>query len=341
MKPTDHRDDYVRQFFYGQGAGAVVQADGRATADVLMDERLEGWIGIPHGGISMGVMMDLTMALDAYPRRDDLRFPVSADFRLAGSSVRIGDRLHFEVLPCPGGAEGSATVDRDPLPYMTSSIRYGEEGGGHGQAFSAFMPEKCPESLDGLALFPSYRNCFVCGVDRSHPSLKRQFRLWDSPDKIVVSSAGFSDADRDSFYRFSRDGFLHPLPVLALLDEILGWGGFMISGSGAVTVGIGFTLYRPVSCDEKLLFFGRGDRVRGRASSRLLYWASGGAAAVGKDGRLEMVVSASGQWYGLQDLTRQMRSSLLPRTLMERIFELAAVPEEKTAGGGIPPAGPR
>ena len=329
MKPMDHRDDYVRQFVYGPGAGAVVHAGGRATADVLMDERLEGWIGIPHGGISMGIMMDLAMTLDAYPRRDDLRFPVSADFRLAGTSIGIGDLLHFEVLPCPGGAEGSATVDRDPLPYMTSSIRYGESDGGHGRAFSAFMPEKCGDSLDELALFPSYSNCFVCGVDRSHPSLKRQFRLWDSPDKIVVSSAGFSGADRDSFYRFSRDGLLHPLPVLALLDEILGWGGFLISGSGAVTVGIGFTFYRPVSCDEKLLFFGRGDRVRGRTSSRLLYWASGGAAAVGKDGRLEMVVSASGQWYGVQDLTRQMRSSLLPRTLMEKIFELAAVPEEK------------
>ncbi len=41
-----------------------------------------------------------------------------------------------------------------------------------------------------------------------------------------------------------------------------------------------------------------------------------------------MVVSASGQWYGVQDLTRQMRSSLLPRTLMEKIFALA-VPEGK------------
>jgi hypothetical protein len=294
-----------------------------------MDERLEGWIGIPHGGISMGIMMDLAMTLDAYPRRDDLRYPVSADFRLAGTSIRIGDLLHFEVLPCPGGAEGSATVERDPIPYMTSSIRYGESNGGHGRAFSAFMPEKCGDSLNELALLPSYSNCFVCGVDRSHPSLKRQFRLWDSPDKMVVSSAGFSDADRDSFYRFSRDGLLHPLPFLALLDEILGWGGFLISGSGAVTVGIDFTFYRPVSCDEKLLFFGRGDRVRGRTSSRLLYWASGGAAAVGEDGRLEMVVSASGQWYGVQDLTRQMRSSLLPRTLMEKVFALAAVPEDK------------
>jgi hypothetical protein len=98
-----------------------------------MDERLEGWIGIPHGGISMGIMMDLAMTLDGYPGRDDLRFPVSADFRLAGSSVRIGDLLHFEVLPVSGGAEGSATVDRDPLPYMSSSIRYGESDGGHGR----------------------------------------------------------------------------------------------------------------------------------------------------------------------------------------------------------------
>ena len=61
-------------------------------------------------------MMDLAMTLDAYPRRDDLRYPVSADFRLAGTSIRIGDLLHFEVLPCPGGAEGSATVALAGVP---------------------------------------------------------------------------------------------------------------------------------------------------------------------------------------------------------------------------------
>lgn len=326
MKPADRSDDYVRQFLYGPGGGAAVHAGGRATVDLCMDERLEGWIGIPHGGIGMGVMMDLATTLDGYPRRDDLRFPISADFQLAGSSVGIGDLLHFEVLPAPGGAEGSATVERDPLPYMTASIRYGKHDGGHEEAFAAFMPERWGGSLNGLFLLPSYRNCFVCGVDRSDPGLKREFRLWDSPDKMVVSEAGFSAADRDSFSRFSRAGLLHPLPLLALLDEILGWGGFMISGSGAVTVGIGFTFHRPVSCGEKLLFFGRGDRVRGRTSSRLLYWASGGAASVGEDGRLERVVSASGRWFGIQDLTRQMRSSLLPRAQTERLFELAAIP---------------
>ncbi|TSA44696.1 MAG: hypothetical protein D4R56_06695 [Deltaproteobacteria bacterium] len=320
MQPTDRNNDFVRQFLYGPGT--ILPVGDHATADILMDERMEGWIGIPHGGIGMGIMMDLAMHLDAYPSQDNLRFPVSADFRFAGTSIRIGDLLHFDVMPVSGGAEGSATVDRDPLPYMSSSIRYQDSNGEHGKSFSAFMPQKCNDILNELSLLPSYRNCFVCGIERNHPGLKRQFSFWETSDKIVVSPVGFSNADQDSFYRFSRNGFLHPLPFLALLDEILGWGGILLTGSGAVTVGIDFTFYRPVSCNEKLLFFGHGDRVRGRPSSRLLFWASGGAASVGEDGTLEMVASTSGQWFGIQDLTRQMRSYLLPRTLMERAFQL-------------------
>jgi hypothetical protein len=322
MKQEDCSDDVTGDFFYGPGS--VVRVGDHAGAHICMDERTEGWIGIPHGGISMGIMMDLATTLDGYPRRDDQRFPISAEFRLGGTSIAVGDILHFDVMPVPGGAEGSAELDRDPLPYLSSSIRYQERNCEDGSAFLAFMPERCGDILKDLTPLPSYRNCFVCGVERSHPGLRRQFFLWERAGKIAVSPAGFSPEDRDSFSRFGRNGVLHPLPFLALLDEILGWGGFLISGSGAVTVRIGFTFYRPVFCDEKLLFFGRGDRVRGRASSRLLFWASGGAASVREDGRLEMVASASGQWYGIQDLTRQMRSALLPRTLMERAFELAS-----------------
>jgi hypothetical protein len=288
-----------------------------------MDDHMEGWIGIPHGGISMGVMMDLAMTLDAWPDRHDLIFPLSADFRLGGAGIKVGDRLHFDVLPVEGGAEGVAIADGNPLAYMESSIRCRKVNGEHGKPFSAFMPGKRGDLLKELTPLPSYRNCFVCGIERAHPGLKRQFHLWNASDRIVVSPVGFADADRGSFCRFSRNGFLHPLPFLALLDEILGWGGFMISGSGAVTVRIGYTFYRPVADGERLLFFGKGDRVRGRAGSRLLYWASGGAAAVREDGSLEMVVSASGQWFGIPELTEQMKSALLPRTLMEKAFEAA------------------
>jgi len=320
----NRNDDFIGQFLYGSGTN--LSSGDHARADILMDEHMEGWIGIPHGGISMGIMMDLAMQLDAYPGRDDLRFPISAGFRFGGTKIRVGDSLHFDVTPASGGAEGSATLDCNPLPYLTASIRYRDSDDEQGKAFSAFMPEKCDAVLTELDLLPSYRNCFVCGIERKDPGLKRQFSVWGRSDKTVVSQAGFTDADQDPFYCFSRQGLLHPLPFVALLDEILGWGGFLLCGCGAVTVGIDFTFYRPVSSREKLLFFGRGDRLRGRPSSRLLYWASGGAASVREDGTLERVVSASGQWFAIQDLTRQMKSSLLPKTLMERAFELAAPP---------------
>jgi len=138
-----------------------------------------------------------------------------------------------------------------------------------------------------------------------------------------MALTGFDPQDLDSFYCFNREGLLHPLPFLALLDEILGWGGFMLTGSGAVTVQITFDLLRPVSVEERLVFLGRGDRKRGRVGGRLLFWASGVAAAVGKNGVLEPVVYASGQFYGVKELTEQMKTSLLPRELTRQIFTMA------------------
>ena len=97
----------------------------------------------------------------------------------------------------------------------------------------------------------------------------------------------------------------------------------MASASGAVTVRISYTLYRDIRVGERIVAFGRGDKVRGNAGSRLLFWASGGAAAVNKDGIFETVIAASGQWLGVPELTRQMKIELMPKELTERAFRFA------------------
>jgi hypothetical protein len=71
------------------------------------------------------------------------------------------------------------------------------------------------------------------------------------------------------------------------------------------------------------LVFGRGEKIRGNNASRLLFWASGGAAAVCGNGILEPVVVASGQYMGVGALTEQMRQELLPAELTRRAFQLA------------------
>jgi len=82
----------------------------------------------PHGRNQHGIMMDLAMSLDAYragmicasPCPPIFGWPAAA----SGSAIYCTSKS-----ACPGGAEGSATVDRS-APYMTSSIRYGENDRG-------------------------------------------------------------------------------------------------------------------------------------------------------------------------------------------------------------------
>jgi hypothetical protein len=51
-----------------------------------------------------------------------------------------------------------------------------------------------------------------------------------------------------------------------------------------------------------------------------------GDSDVHKDGILETVIAASGQWLGVPELTRQMKIELMPKELTERAFRIAGAP---------------
>jgi hypothetical protein len=153
----------------------------------------------------------------------------------------------------------------------------------------------------------------------------RRFYLAPPPAvKTVFTRAGSDGGDKESFDRFS--GGRNPSPAvapLALLDEILAgavscWRDGRRSPSGSR-----FSFLRRIRAGEKLIFLGRGDRMRGTSPSRMLFWASGGAAAVHPDGHLEPVATATGQFMVVPELTEQMKTTLLPREWTERAFRLA------------------
>lgn len=324
------QDDFIGDFLY---RSTPVSIEGPLVkTSLLMNDPMEGWIGIPHGGISMGALIDLAMRLDNYPQHPEALYPLSADFRLGGASIKIGDTLQFSVRAMDKGAKGEVTTDHNPLPYLSAVLHYGKDPREVSDSSLPNFPKRADELLNGLTPLPRYRHCFVCGMERVHPGLRRNFYLREGAEKVVIASVGFETEDQDSFYRFQHQSRLHPLPIVALLDEILGWGGFFLSGSGAVTVKIDFTFHRPITSKEKLLFVGRGDRSRGKPGGRLLFWASGGAAVVHNDGSLEWVVEATGQYFGVQSLTEQMKESLLPQELTQQIFTLTP------SGSGILPA---
>jgi hypothetical protein len=316
-------DDFVRAFLFGS-SGIVKNGQGLRSS-LVMDDKTQGWVGIPHGGIAMGAMADLAFALVGEADDPFGPYPFSIDYRMGGASARLGDTLQVGLTATEDGARGVMVKDPNAAPYLSATFRFAHTYPSLGETFQSYLPAHFSDVENRMVPLPSYRDCFVCGIARREPGLERRFYVLDAPDqqKIVASPVGCAGDGGEAFYRFQRCGRLHPLPLLSLLDEIIGWGGFLLSAIAGVTVKASYTFYRDIQVGERLCVFGRGERVRGNALSRLLFWASGGAAAVGSDGVMEPVVVASGQYLGVGALTEQMRRELLPADLTRRAFQLA------------------
>lgn len=315
--------DFIRSFLFDDAH--IERDDQQIRSRLKMSRSTEGWIGIPHGGIGMGILIELALHMGGDGLHPVNQYPFNVEYRLGGASLQVGDAVEAVVFRHEGGLSGRILREGEDEPYLRANIQYGKEGPHKKDQFQASLPVRYEDIENRLLPLPYYRNCFVCGIEREEPGLRRRFYFVDGEiaEKIVVSLAGFDEDDKQSFNRFQRNEIFHPLPILALLDETLGLAAFMVSASGGVTVRIDYTFYRDIRVGERLLFFGRGGKLRGKTPSRMMCWASGGVAAVHDDGTLEPVVSASGQWLGVLALTRQMREALIPEELNRRAFELA------------------
>jgi hypothetical protein len=298
--------------------------DGTLVAPLVMDERTEGWIGIPHGGFGMGAIMELLSLAPSFPDDPARVFPISVDFRMGGAQVVVGDTARLTVSAAGTGGTGVIEKEGQPYPYISGEVAYQKDDPDGRKALSSNLPANFADINDKLVPLPYYVNCFVCGVGRQYPGLKRQFRLVDgSSDRIVVATIGFDPEDSQTVCRFVRHGHLHPICLLALGDETMGWGGFFLSKNGGVSVRLSYTFYREIGIDERVVFFGKGDRVKGDIAKRMMFWASGGAAVVRPDGTFEIVMTSSGQWLAIPALTEQMRQNLIPAELTSRAFSIA------------------
>jgi hypothetical protein len=320
---TQEQNDFINSFLFGDAC--ITREDRGIRYRLKMNSNMEGWIGIPHGGISMGILMEMAIQTGGGGLHPANQYPFNVEYRLGGASLRVGDVVEAAVFRHEGGLSGQILREGEDEPYLSANIQYGKEGSYNKDQFQASLPVHYGDIENRLLPLPYYRNCFVCGVEREDPGLRRRFYYVDSgvAEKIVVSLTGFDEEDKQSFNRFQRNEIFHPLPILALLDETLGFATYMVSANGGLTVQINYTFYRNIQVGERLLFFGRGGKIRGKTPSRMICRASGGVAAVGSDGKLAPVVSASGQWFCVPALTKQMREEMLPEGLNLRAFNLA------------------
>lgn len=316
--------DFIHEFLFGENT--FTAAGRRASAVMAMDAHKEGWLGIPHGGVGMGALLELAEAvIRVESGSEEAPYPLCCAFRMGGAGVRVGDRVTLEAQASDGKIFGAITAEGAASPYISAEIGFAGAGCPEEDGYSrGYLPATFDVMAGKLTHLPHYLNCFVCGVDRKLPGLRRRFHLWESPfGPLVCAFAGFNDEDRETFFRFARGGFVHPMAVMALLDETMGWGGFFASGNGGVSVRLHYRILRKIGIGEKLVFFGRGENVSGRIEKRMMFWASGATCVLKPDGSFETVAESSGQWFAMAALTEEMRRELIPKELTAAAFAVA------------------
>jgi hypothetical protein len=110
---------FVRRFLFGS---AEIHSVGDALhTSIVLGPHLAGWGGIPHGGIGMGAVTELAF-ISAGWTHDDQSYPFTAEFRLGGTSARIGDTIHLELTPGGKGWQGQIRLNHDSAPYLKAEI---------------------------------------------------------------------------------------------------------------------------------------------------------------------------------------------------------------------------
>lgn len=292
---------------------ALLEAsETRVDRQLVFELQHEGFMGIPHGGLGMG------LCLDAWRRTGMPAYPVRVHFKFGGTGIGIGDEAIFSVENKADGQDSRVlariTKNGDKSPYLRAEI---------GRAEHTDIPESVgtlpPEAFRPL---PYYRNCFVCGHHRSIVGLQRRFRVHVNDDAPVVTTSWgqiSEDRDRAESFLIGADE-LHPAALISIFDENTAWSGFMQTRSAGLSVRLDFTLLRPVRKNEPLIFVGRPTGIRGNPRAPRFFLAEGSILSLSDAARPEPVAFGKGEWIILDLYTEQIKKNLLPSGDWEWIF---------------------
>ncbi len=296
-----------------------------ARTFVSFDGRHQGWNDLPHGGILMSMILELAhRGLSPTVFHEEM-YPLRVVFRLGGPSLLLSDRVELSTCREEGRILGRVVKEGETQPSLEAGIHERQPISG----FERLDMERINSALETIGRgtgnrslpLPYSRNCFVCGVQRESPGLERRFHCMEGGDtKLVFTYMGLDPDDQERFHRFRLDdGQAHPGVLISILDETLGWAGFVQERQGGVTVKLEVDIFRPADPGEKMLCFGTCTGTRGRPPNRF-FWSSEGAVLPMGDGDMSPIMTARGQWLAVPKLTGEMKRHLIPRDLTDPWF---------------------
>jgi len=326
MRSTSEPHDEEEPAGKGFLEAAVIPGQDGVRSRVTLDARHQGWMEIPHGGILMSMILELAhRGLTPPLFQDPSPGPLRIAFRLGGPSLSIRDRLEVGARRRDGTVHGWVKKEQEDTPSLQAEFRcLAPSGGQDGPDMTRILAALQRIGNDpgkGSVPLPYSRSCFVCGAERLRPGLERRFfYLEGAQSRIVFTYVGLDPQDRERFHRFRlHDGQPHPGTLISVLDETLGWSGFVETRQGGVTVRLEVDVHRPADPGEKMLCIGVCTGTRGRTPERQFWFAEGAVLPMG-EGAWSPIMTARGQWLSVPKLTEEMKRHLMPRDWLRRWF---------------------
>ena len=297
---------------------SINDCDSGVETEMVFSRDHEGWMGIPHGGVAMTALLDLADHCWLRIKGVNLVYPLEIDWRFA-DAVGIGDEMSLKAAVKDENSLLLSMRRRDSEKiYLSAEVRVAAEAAE--VDFPLLEPELLQKKGAQHQPLEVYDNCFVCGLKRQKPGLRRRFfRTVGVLPSIIVRFGGGSEGLQLASSFQQASGTLHPGVVAALLDELCGWSGILAGDLYGYTVRFKLHLNRLPILGEELFGIAPTPLVRGRGA-RKFYYPRGALYQKKRDGSLEIIAVATGQWLSREELRQQFDESHVDEDLTGIVF---------------------
>lgn len=279
------------------------------SASQKITSKHEGWPGIPHGGLSISALIELA---DFYGNISS-NYPIHGTFRFGGGQLFTGDTVDILVTREGNSYNGTINKVQKKNIYLRGDITKGSIGEFTDEESEISELIQLSSKSKSSFKIPDFANRIVFNNKYRSTHQRRIFELRELFDKRIYILCSFQDRNGRThckeLNRIKPDQ-IHPGTLVTLLDETMGWAGFLTAWQGGLTVDLHVHLLRPIHPDENIISYGICDNIRGLYNKKLVT-CTGGVFSL-KEKRYEPVAYAKGRWLTIQGFKEKMLKSIIP-----------------------------
>lgn len=282
------------------------------SSSAVVERKHEGWPGIPHGGVGMSSLVELADLYNGQIKE----YPWRAEFRFGGEKIGIGDEVALQVCVQDSVCSGEITKKGGRHPYLKCTITNSDTDTIRGNIDYLVDLVTRPVAMKGSFRIPVFSERVIFRNGFRDGNTHRIFDIREDDRGATYMACRYgsgNDLMNCACMNRISDDRVHPGSLISILDETMGWSGFLTVWQGGVTVNLDLHFLRALTRNDMIFSAGLCTNIRG-AHRRKIVTCEGGIFAV-RDDTIVPTVYARGRWLTDPTYKEKMLCYIMPETL--------------------------